>query len=60
MKKFSINLLEEQAEYLDFVAGEVGKTRGELVREVLEREIAKYITVFGKPLNAKYDREPQK
>jgi len=46
-KKFSINLLEKDANYLDYVAKEAGTTRAELVRGVLEREVKKYKNVFG-------------
>lgn len=47
LKKFSINLLKKDADYLNYVAKEVGQTRAELVRRVLEREIRKYKSVFG-------------
>ncbi|PGD91921.1 hypothetical protein COM48_22620 [Bacillus wiedmannii] len=58
MKKRSVNLNESDMEYLEYVAKETGKTAGELIREILEREIKKYKLVFGKPYNAKLEREP--
>jgi predicted DNA-binding protein len=48
VKKRSVYLRESDMEYLEYVAKEIGKSRGELMREILEREVKKYKLVFGK------------
>ncbi len=48
MKKRSVSLRESDILYLEYVAKETGKTAGELMRDILEREVKKYKLVFGK------------
>ncbi|MGG3118063.1 hypothetical protein [Bacillus paranthracis] len=48
MKKRSVTLRESDILYLEYVAKEIGKTAGELMRDILEREVKKYKLVFGK------------
>ncbi|WP_242302629.1 hypothetical protein, partial [Bacillus cereus group sp. BfR-BA-01423] len=48
MKKRSVSLRESDILYLEYVAKETGKPAGELMRDILEREVKKYKLVFGK------------